>query len=249
MEYYAASDKGLIRERDEDSLATLHTSLFFSGEKKERALFILADGLGGHRAGEVASREAVKKFLAEVSEYLLSEKEYYWPDILENALKETNKALYEYSLRRPAYAGMGTTLISALISEDTLFAISVGDSRLYILKEKELFQVTKDHSVVQEMIDRGEISKEEARHHPKKSLLTRAVGIEPSVEADHYSLDLKGCSQILLCCDGLTDVVSDEEIRFTLMTSQTPEKACKSLIEMANKAGGPDNISLILIRL
>jgi len=248
MEVAYRSDIGKIRDLDEDSILVIRIDSVYSSIRQERALFILADGMGGHNAGEVASSLAVRKIAEYLFPTLISLADVDWSLALRSGIKEVNKSVIDYGIKNPEFQGMGTTLVVAILIDRKLYVGNIGDSRLYLINgnRKEIRQVTKDHSLVQKLVDNGKITKEEARDHPQKNIITRAIGCFPEVEADTFELDLERDDIILLCCDGLTDVVDDDEIKEIVLRNKDIQKVCDELIKAANDRGGPDNISVIL---
>ena len=206
-------------------------------------LFIVADGMGGHQAGDFASSYSVKKFLESVS--LSLQKNPH--KICEDASRYANRELIEKAKANPELKGMGTTLVALTIIGDKAYVANVGDSRLYCMEEV-LTQITVDHSLVQEMIRIGELTKEDARLHPDKNIITRAVGAGRDIHADFFEFTLTKESILLMCSDGLSNMVEDAQLAVLLKSAQTPEKIGKKLIETANKNGGKDNIAVIVIK-
>ncbi len=205
-------------------------------------LFIVADGMGGHQAGDFASSYSVKKFLESVSLSL----QKHPHKIFEDAIRYANRELIEKSRANPELRGMGTTMVVLTIADDKAYAANVGDSRLYLMQE-ELTQITIDHSLVQEMIRLGELTKESARNHPDKNIITRAVGAGKNINADFFEFAFTRDSILLMCSDGLSNMVDDGQLAILLKSAKTPEKIGKKLIEAANKNGGRDNIAVIVI--
>ena len=205
-------------------------------------LFIVADGMGGHQAGDFASSYSVKKFLESVS--LSLQKNPH--KIFEDAIRYANRELIEKSKGNPDLRGMGTTLVALTIIGEKAYVANVGDSRLYCM-EDVLTQVTIDHSLVQEMIRIGELSKEDARFHPDKNIITRAVGAGKDIRPDFFEFTMTKKSILLMCSDGLSNMVDDRQLAALLKSVKTPEKIGKKLIEAANRNGGKDNIAVIVI--
>ncbi len=205
-------------------------------------LFIVADGMGGHRAGDYASRHAVETMVSEIQKY----KGKKPPAIFRNAIERANKELHQKASTESSLSGMGTTVVLAALMEDQLWIANVGDSRLYLLNE-EIRQITRDHSLVEEMVRIGELVREEARVHPDKNIITRAVGAASDVEADIFEEEVKAGDQILLCSDGLTNMVEDSEILAILKGNGDIADKGKQLVERANQNGGRDNITVIVI--
>jgi serine/threonine protein phosphatase PrpC len=206
-------------------------------------LFVVADGMGGAQAGEVASRIAVDAF------------ERGLPDAgppetrLADRVREANRQIYERSLEEQDRAGMGTTLTAAYLDDAGLTIAHVGDSRAYLFREGALARLTHDHSLVEELVKQGKLTAEEAAEHPQRSIITRALGPEPEVEVDTDTHEVQPGDVILLCSDGLTTMVSEERVAEILASAQSLDQAAQELIDEANQAGGRDNITVILLRL
>ena len=205
-------------------------------------LFIVADGMGGHQAGDFASSYSVKKFLESVSLSLQRNPHKIFAD----AIRYANRELIEKSKSNPELKGMGTTLVALTNVDDKAYVANVGDSRLYLM-EDSLMQITVDHSLVQEMIKIGELTKEDARLHPDKNIITRAVGAGRDINADYFEFTITKDSILLMCSDGLSNMVADDQIAVLLKSADAPEKVGKKLVETANRNGGKDNIAVIVI--
>ena len=233
---FAGTDVGRARSGNEDS--------YFCG----RTVFAVADGLGGHQGGEVASAAAVEPLAA------LDGREFAGAgeaaEALAAAIREGNAAILERAAGDPGLWGMGTTVTAAaLAGERHLQLAHVGDSRAYLLRDGSLEQLTSDHTVVGELVRRGRLTPEQAAIHPERSILTRAVGLDPRVPVDTPDpVELRDGDQVLLCSDGLTEAVDDDRIAELLSAGADGEAACRSLIDAANGAGGPDNITVVLLR-
>lgn len=206
-------------------------------------LFVVADGMGGHKAGDYASKLAVTTMVEEIagSDETIPEK------LLGRAIETANGKVRESAEKMPELEGMGTTVVAASCDGDTLSVANVGDSRLYIIGGHEIRQITRDHSWVEEMVRRGGLGRDEARNHPDKNIITRAVGAEDTVKADFFSVKLKEGDLILMCTDGLTNMLEDEEIRMILDGARDIVEKAEELVRRANENGGMDNISVILI--
>ncbi|MDX1660004.1 MAG: Stp1/IreP family PP2C-type Ser/Thr phosphatase [Nitriliruptorales bacterium] len=230
----AGSDTGQIRQANEDS--------FYVGE----TVHAVADGMGGHLAGEVASQMALEPVRG------LDGKVFPDPskatEALREAIKTANQNVSSRADDDARFRGMGTTLTAVLLENRRLHLGHVGDSRAYLLRDGELSQLTDDHTLVQHLIDEGQITEEEAQTHPQRSIITRAIGVAPSVEVDTMTLDLQEGDLVLLCSDGLTGVVDDDDIKDRIADDEDDEDTVRHLIEMANEAGGPDNITVLLLR-
>lgn len=234
---YAMTDIGRVRSVNQDYV---FSSLEPVGNLPN--LFIVADGMGGHQAGDFASSYSVKKFLESAS--LSLQKSPH--KIFEDAVRYANRELIEKSKCNPELKGMGTTLVALTIAGQKACAANVGDSRLYCMDDR-LTQITVDHSLVQEMIRIGELTKETARIHPDKNIITRAVGAGKDICADYFEFTLSKNSILLMCSDGLSNMVEDRRIAELLREERPPEKIAKKLVETANRCGGRDNIAVIVI--
>lgn len=237
MKAFAVTDVGRVRELNQDFVYTSDGPV---GTLPN--LYVVADGMGGHKAGDVAARAAVESLV----DYITSQKEESNPlRVLQSAIETANKELYYKAQNNADLNGMGTTMVAAVVKDDTLFVANVGDSRLYVVGE-DIVQITKDHSLVEEMVRRGEIKKEEARNHPNKNIITRAMGTSPKITPDCFEENLNG-QKLLLCSDGLTNMIYDEEIKFIIEKASDLEEAGKELVKVANENGGMDNISVVLV--
>lgn len=239
MKAYGGTDVGKQRSINQDYVMIINEPI---GPFPN--LYILADGMGGHRAGEVASMFAVET----VIEYAKNMTGKSYAALLDSVIEYTNEQLYKKSSSSDEYIGMGTTLVIATVVDCTLYVANVGDSRLYVIGNG-ITQITIDHSLVEEMISMGKITRSEARNHERKNVITRAVGVEPSVIADLFEIELEEGSTVLLCSDGLTNMVEDHEIRKIVSTGNELGDKVHRLIDEANRNGGKDNISVILVEL
>ena len=237
LKTFSMTDVGKKRELNQDYI---YTSEMPVGNLPN--LFIVADGMGGHKAGDYASRYTVETMLAEISE----SKETDPKKLLTQAIARANSFVYEKAMENPDMSGMGTTVVAAVCMEDELLVANVGDSRLYLINDT-IRQITVDHSLVEEMIRRGGLDREAARLHPDKNIITRAVGVKEEVEADFFRVALLRDDTILLCSDGLSNMVEDEQIRLIVSGQRDIVEKTEELIKAANENGGTDNISAILI--
>ncbi|WP_085875946.1 Stp1/IreP family PP2C-type Ser/Thr phosphatase [Peptoniphilus vaginalis] len=235
MKVVSATNVGNYRKNNEDS--------FYVNESKN--LYLLADGMGGHLAGERASKMATEI----IGEDFASEREVVSIDdaieILSSSIRDANKKIYESSQENEDYRGMGTTLSSGLILDNVLIYSNIGDSRIYRINE-EMEQITQDDSFVNYLIEIGEITEEEAKNHPKKNVLTKAMGTTSDIEVIVNTLNIKDKDVFLFCSDGLTNMVPDEDI-FKIVQENSPEEARDMLLDLALKNGGMDNITFILV--
>lgn len=206
-------------------------------------LFIVADGMGGHRAGDFASKYAVETVINEVA--VAEEKDPV--ELLRTAMSKANERVHQKASLEEKYYGMGTTMVACVIEDDKLLAANVGDSRLYVMN-KEIEQITRDHSLVEEMVQMGGIDRASARSHPDKNLITRAIGVQETIEIDFFQVELKEGDIILMCSDGLTNMLEDEDIRMILAGQRDIVEKAEELVKAANENGGMDNIAVILIK-
>lgn len=238
MKSYSVTDVGQKRQVNQDYVYASEEPV---GNLPN--LFVVADGMGGHNAGDFASSFAVQTLV-----HTIQEDENQNPiKIIRNAVEEANWKVLEESKLHVEMSGMGTTMVLVTIIDDYAYVANVGDSRLYLI-EDQILQITKDHSLVQEMVRRGLITKEEAREHPDKNIITRVLGIGPEVEVDFFDIHLKDNSTLLLCSDGLSNMVSDEDIWRIINTSRELKEAGMRLVSLANENGGKDNIAVVLVQ-
>ncbi len=206
-------------------------------------LFLVADGMGGHKAGDYASRCAIETIVESVESSLDTEA----VSVLEKAIRRANDVIRKHSESDEELNGMGTTLVAATLTDNTLCVANVGDSRLYVVGKREIRQITRDHSLVEEMVRMGGLKREQARNHPEKNIITRALGAEDEVDIDFFSVTLNMGDIVLMCTDGLTNMIEDEEIRMILHGQRDLVEKAESLVAAANNNGGKDNIAVVLI--
>lgn len=236
MKVFSATDVGQKRQMNQDYL--------FSSEEPVGNLpnlFVVADGMGGHNAGDFASRYGVSVLVENVKK----DKNFNPVKIIRAGIEAANREVLEQSRRDPSMAGMGTTMVVATIVGGYAYIANVGDSRLYVLTD-QMTQITQDHSLVAEMVRLGELTPEEARNHPDKNIITRAIGTGEDVRIDFFDLKLEEGAMLLMCSDGLTNMVEDEAIYDIVEKVENPGKA-QALVDQANANGGKDNIAVILI--
>ncbi len=255
------TDIGMRRKNNQDSFVIRRWN------DRGAALGVVCDGMGGANGGNIASALACETFVRRVDAFMQSERmakgeatEGDISSMLAHAVSDANHAVYRCTEKDPSLKGMGTTLVAALVlereRERVLYAVNVGDSRLYLYNRRKMTQITRDHSLVQYLLDAGKLTAEEAKNYPNRNVITRAVGIERGIEADIFSVDLGGISAdacALLCSDGLSGYVSAEDIRAVIGDAIEAENydgaACaQTLIDLANRAGGTDNITVLLAR-
>jgi PPM family protein phosphatase len=249
LEIASCTDPGMVRAHNEDSIAADPAS----------GLVVLADGMGGYNAGEVASGMATTVIIAEMRQILADAaphqidprtNEMIARRLVREQVLKANRFIYQAAQRQPQYAGMGTTLVVTLFYDNRVLVAHLGDSRLYRLRDGYLRQVTRDHSLLQEQIDAGLITPAQAKNAQHKNLVTKALGIDPSVEPEIHEYPTRPGDVYLLCSDGLCDMVDDEDIRMTLQTlGGNLKMAAQHLVQLANDNGGRDNVSVILVRV
>lgn len=248
IEMATCTDTGLVRSHNEDSILV----------NNRLGLAVLADGMGGYNAGEVASGIATAVLGSELEAAFATRLPHETDDngspwarqALEDVIARTNAAIHLAARNNPKYAGMGTTLVVVQFFDNRLMVAHVGDSRLYRWRDGQLAQLTKDHSLLQQQIDSGLITSEEARHSQNKNLVTRALGVDPEVETEIAEHEVKQGDIYLLCSDGLNDMLTDEEIALVLSTLGTNLPLCAThLVQAANDNGGRDNVSVILAKV
>ncbi|MCL2563317.1 MAG: Stp1/IreP family PP2C-type Ser/Thr phosphatase [Oscillospiraceae bacterium] len=243
---FGRTDQGIVRKDNQD--------YFQIEELKDDKLLIavVCDGMGGAQAGNVASKQATETFIQSLSGQpgaLLDDE--LVSDAMCDAMQAANRVIYEMAKTEPGYRGMGTTLVGAVLQhkKDDWKAriINVGDSRAYHIGKDGMMQLTKDHSLVEDMITRGDITRAEAQHHPSRNLITRVVGTDLKLACDRFTADLKPGDRLLLCTDGLTNLVSDEELFEEIRHFTDLEKCCEMLITLALSRGGSDNVTVLMV--
>ena len=238
MELVGISDVGSVREINQDSFLML--------ENKEKGIvaFGVADGLGGHNAGEIASALCMDI----LREYFNISNQFFedMKDEIKGIIEYANKRILEFSKENEETRGMGTTLTLCIVHEDELYIVHVGDSRCYMITADSIEQITTDHSLVSQMVERGEITPEEAEHHPNRNIITNALGTQKDFFVDTYDVKLSGNEIILVCSDGLCEHLSDDEILEIIKASPSLEKAKHTLIDKVNENGGTDNATVVM---
>lgn len=247
MKSFGKSNIGLIRKVNED--AFYYQKQYSYGKPY---ICIVADGMGGHNAGEVASRMAVTE-IKEFIEKSLNELEYTdlkdYETLIKRAFLHANKVVYEKSMDSTECIGMGTTLTAVLIIENSMIIGHVGDSRVYFIRNGIMERITSDHSYVAELIKNGTIKPEEASKHPQKNLITRAIGTGKKIDVDVNVFDIKNGDYILMCTDGLSNMLDEDEILNVVISDKNLNEKCSDLIDLANNKGGYDNITVIVIEV
>ena len=241
MEYWGLSDIGRVRAQNQDA---------FRIEELDRhtILAVVCDGMGGAKSGNIASRLAIDVFVGEVkNSWKASVTQEQTEQLLENAVKLANFTVYDQARQFEDFAGMGTTLVAALLSGKNATIVNVGDSRCYHITRSDIRRITVDHSVVQMMVDRGELTAEEARSYPGRNYITRAVGTEPTVQSDLFAIRVERGDALLLSSDGLHNEVDDQEILFEVVHGVNNDNCCQRLLDIANMRGSPDNVTSVLV--
>jgi len=236
------TDKGLVRKENEDHFCI----------EKDLGLLAVADGMGGHASGEVASKMAIdnlREYFKEKKELPIDAHDPRYSEItnrISSGVKVANQAIYEASRSRSHWNGMGTTLSAVLVSENRLSIAHVGDSRIYLIRGGVIEQITDDHTIVFEQVARGLMTREEAARSEMRNILSRALGIAPEVDVDIEELTVSKGDKLVICSDGLSELVSDNEMLSEVQSSKSPEKVCDELVNLANQRGGEDNITVIV---
>ena len=241
MQCWGLTDPGCVRTQNQDA---------FHMEALDRntVLGVVCDGMGGAKSGNVASTLAIDVFVQEVKRSWNPAMDWEAADqMLRSAVKLANFTVYDQAMQFEEFTGMGTTLVAALVRGREVTVVNVGDSRAYVCDRGGIKRLTMDHSLVQMMVERGELTPEMARHYPGKNLITRAIGTEPVVDCDlfHHKVDRGDC--LLLCSDGLSNMMDDQEILFEVVHGFNKQQCCQRLLEIAQNRGGPDNITSVLI--
>ena len=243
MQYWGLTDAGCVRAQNQDT---------YLMEQLDRnsAIFVVCDGMGGAKSGNVASSLAAEVFVQEIKRSFSSLMDREKADqMLRSAAKLANFTVYDQSVQIEDFNGMGTTLVAVLVRGRKATVINVGDSRAYGITSEGIYQLSTDHSVVQMMVDRGELTPEAAKNYPGKNLITRAVGTEPMVMCDIFHTELAKGDYLLLCSDGLSNMMDDQEILFEVVHGADPTLCCQRLLDIAKNRGAPDNVTSVLIKI
>lgn len=242
MDVWGLTDPGKVRAQNQDYYLTLALP--------NATAAVLCDGMGGAKSGNVASKLAAEVFLREIRRAFREDMpEDKLLSILETAVGLANTAVYENSQLSEDMNGMGTTLVGVLVYRQTVYVANVGDSRAYLLNQDDVSCITTDHSLVELMVQRGEISREQAKTYPGKNVITRAVGTEPDVKCDLFSRPVYPGDNILLCSDGLSNLLADQELLFEVVHGVKKQDCCRRLVEIAKDRGAPDNVTVVLISI
>ncbi len=238
MNVWSITDKGKVRQQNQDACFAV------CDPDAGTALLVVCDGMGGALAGNVASAMAIDVFV----KTLKSDSDESISRRIRRAIDAANEAVYNKSLDDPECHGMGTTMVGAVIVNDNVTVFNVGDSRAYLIRQRSIKRITVDHSVVEELVLRGDITREQAQYHPNRNLITRAIGTETDTKCDLFFPKLKQGDYLLLCSDGLTNVLSDQEIMDEVIKGGAPDDCCQRLVDEVLRRGAPDNVTVILLR-
>lgn len=240
METFYLTDTGIVRDHNEDSVIIVKNS-------EDAILMAVADGMGGHRAGEVASSIAISYLSKRFSESFFKLNKASAVEWIKTCVNEINGQIFKYTEENPESKGMGTTLVMALITKDYILFGNIGDSSGFVMKDNKIHKVTHDHTLVNLLLAAGELTEEEAKNHPKKNILMNALGINDPIEIDVFDCSME-IDEILLCSDGLTTMITEEQIEKVLLSDLTVEEKIIKLIKKANNRGGSDNISVAYLK-
>lgn len=239
---WGITDKGAVRTQNQDSYYLKHLG-------EALAVAVVCDGMGGAKAGNVASSLAVQ-VTSDYLEGLPSEDLLRTPgEHLAQAASLANDAVFHKASREPECRGMGTTMVAAVVQEEKAQVLNIGDSRAYHIGEEGIVKVTRDHSLVEDLVHRGDITPEQARQHPQKNLITRALGSEFHSRTDLYEVELAKEEFLLLCTDGLSNTLTDQELLYEVLHGGTPESCCQRMLDVAMSRGAPDNVTAVLIQI
>ncbi|MEQ2455160.1 Stp1/IreP family PP2C-type Ser/Thr phosphatase [Flavonifractor hominis] len=238
---WGITDKGAVRTQNQDGF-------YVDVPSEHLAVGVVCDGMGGAKAGNIASLLAVETFVETLQNGAQGDEEP--PTILAKAAEAANTVVYHRACTEPDCRGMGTTMVAVLMVEHTAYLLNIGDSRAYHMNEEQgITRLTRDHSVVEDMVARGDITPEEARNHPRKNLITRALGSEERIRADLYEKELQTGDFLLLCSDGLSNIVTDQEMLYEAIHGGEPEDCCRRLLDIAMSRGAPDNVTAVLFQI
>lgn len=240
MEWYEKTDIGCVRKTNQDVCKTI------CRPDAHTAILVVCDGMGGANAGNIASEVACQQFTSELEQLEDMGNRETREMCMQSALSRANAEVYQMSKEDTRLSGMGTTLVSACVKDGEASILNVGDSRAYVLRDGVLTQISEDHSYVEQLVREGRITREMAREHPQRNLITRAVGVDDSVQGDLFSITLSPSDVLLLCSDGLSGMLTDDKMQEILLASKTLSDAGEYLMAAAKEAGGRDNITIVL---
>lgn len=243
MQSWGLTDQGCVRSQNQDAYQIAQLD-------RNSLLCVVCDGMGGAKSGNIASSLAVDVFVQEVRRFWMANStQEKINQMLQSAVKLANFTVYDQAQQFEEFDGMGTTLVAVLIRGRKATVVNVGDSRMYLANENGIRQITKDHSLVQMMVDRGDLTPEQAKSYPGKNYITQAVGTESMVMCDLYHLDVAKGDYLLLCSDGLSNLLDDQEILFEIVHGVKKQNCCKRLLDIAKTRGAPDNVTSVLIEI
>jgi len=243
MQFWGLTDPGCVRKQNQDTY-------FMEQLDRNSAICVVCDGMGGAKSGNIASSLAAEVFVQEIKRSYTSLMDREKTDqMLRSAVKLANFTVYDQAQQFEEFEGMGTTLVAALVRGKKVTVVNVGDSRAYAISQEGIYQLSTDHSVVQMMVDRGELTPEAAKSYPGKNLITRAVGTEPIVLCDIFHAEVAKGAYVLLCSDGLSNMMDDQEILFEVVHGAAPDRCCERLLAIAKNRGAPDNVTSVLIKI
>lgn len=236
---WGITDRGAVRQQNQDAY-------YLDVPGEQLAVGLVCDGMGGARAGNVASSMAVETFVATLKGW--DQADTAPETLLTQAAERANEAVFRRACQDPECRGMGTTMVAALVRESTAYVLNIGDSRAYHIDQSGIVKVTRDHSVVEDLVLRGDITPEQARVHPQKNLITRALGAEERVRSDLYQRQLEPGDFLLLCSDGLSNVLTDQELLYEVIHGGEAEDCCRRLLDIALSRHAPDNVTAVLLQ-
>ena len=240
MRSWGITDTGLVREENQDAYAIQTVGAY--------TVAVVCDGMGGTNGGRLASSIGVDVYREQLEKHIKEEmNDQQLSQISQFAVSLANKAIREEAAKTPGYERMGTTLVSAIVRDDRALVSNVGDSRAYLISREGIQQISRDHSVVENMVERGDLTPQAARRHPRRNLITRALGPDEEVEADTFPVAWKQGDFILLCSDGLVNTVSDQEILFEVIHGGTADDCLERLLALSKERGAPDNVTVVLL--
>ena len=243
MQSWGLTDQGCVRSQNQDAYQIAQLD-------RNSLLCVVCDGMGGAKSGNIASSLAVDVFVQEVRRFWMANStQEKINQMLQSAVKLANFTVYDQAQQFEEFDGMGTTLVAVLIRGRKATVVNVGDSRMYLANEDGIRQITRDHSLVQMMVDRGDLTPEQAKSYPGKNYITQAVGTESMVMCDLYHLDVSKGDYLLLCSDGLSNLLDDQEILFEIVHGVKKQNCCKRLLDIAKTRGAPDNVTSVLIEI
>ena len=243
MQYWALTDPGCVRKQNQDAYKVEQLD-------QNTLLCVVCDGMGGAKSGNIASALAAEVFAQEVTaSYMPSMDRAAIEQLLSSAVKLANFTVFDQSQSFEEFAGMGTTLAAMLVQGNRAVLANVGDSRIYLISQNQIYQLTRDHSLVQMMIDQGELTPQEGKSYPGKNMITRAVGTEATVQSDLFYLELEQGDILFACTDGLTNLVDDQELLFEVVYNEDRLQCCQRLLQLALDRGAPDNVTCVLAQI